>query len=65
MLPLPRGGEGNPGDVVEVRADIVVFAVTQRYTNVTSESSQERIDWWLEEGGDEYAPQTFTHSKQR
>jgi len=52
MLPLPDGKIGNPGDVVEIRADIAV-SVVMRHSGLSSESSQERIDWWLEEGGDE------------
>ncbi|KAJ7071925.1 SET domain-containing protein [Mycena amicta] len=41
LLALPEdSSHGNPGDVVEIRADIVVA----------------RIDWWLEQGGDEYLP---------
>lgn len=52
-LPLPQGGEGNPGDVVEIRADDIVSIVIQRYPSLTSASSQTKIDWWLEEGGDE------------
>ena len=53
MLPLPQGSEGNPADVVEVRADIIVSVIAQRYALLTSETSRERVDWWLEEGGDE------------
>lgn len=52
ILPLPDGGEGNPADVVEVCADIVVDVVTQ-YSNLPTELSKERINWWLEQGGDE------------
>ncbi|KAF9462462.1 hypothetical protein BDZ94DRAFT_1367166 [Collybia nuda] len=52
LLPLPQG-EGNPGDVVEVRADIVVSSIARKYHTLSSEASQERIDWWLEEGGDD------------
>lgn len=52
MIPLPRGGKGNPSDVVEVRADLMV-SVLEQTCNVSSESTKERIDWWLEEGGDE------------
>jgi SET domain-containing protein 6 len=53
VLPLSDGKLGNPGDVVEIRADAVVSAIMQRHSTLSSESSQERIDWWLEEGGDE------------
>jgi SET domain-containing protein 6 len=53
LLPLPQGGEGNPGDVVEIRADLVVTALSQRDSNFSSDSCEVRIDWWLENGGDE------------
>lgn len=43
---------GNPSDVVEISADIVV-------QTVASGDSQDRIDWWLEEGGDEYVIRVF------
>ncbi|KIK69268.1 hypothetical protein GYMLUDRAFT_214349 [Collybiopsis luxurians FD-317 M1] len=71
ILPLPGGGggklKGNPGDVVEIRADLVVSVFAQLGsgsesmdvevhtspdTNPSS-ASAERIDWWLEEGGDD------------
>jgi len=50
---------GNPGDVVEIRADVVVrCAVSASLPSQNSigdavEGMVERIDWWLEEGGDE------------
>lgn len=47
---------GNPGDVVEIRADMVVNAVLQHHSTSSSAQLQERIDWWLDEGGDEYVP---------
>jgi N-lysine methyltransferase SETD6 len=53
MIPLPQSGEGNPSDIVEVRADLIVSVLTQRNRDVSPESTKERIDWWLEEGGDE------------
>jgi SET domain-containing protein 6 len=53
MVPLPQGGEGNPSDIVEVRADLLVSVLTQQNHEISSESTKERIDWWLEEGGDE------------
>lgn len=52
-LLMSDGTIGNPGDVVEIRADIVVSVIVQHRLVLSSESSQERIDWWLEEGGDE------------
>jgi SET domain-containing protein 6 len=51
MLPLSQGGEGNPGDVVEIRADIVVDAVPLAL--IEESYREDRIDWWLDEGGDE------------
>ncbi|KAJ6629490.1 SET domain-containing protein [Mycena sp. CBHHK59/15] len=48
MLPLPNGEQGNPGDVVEIPADIAV-AVLQ----TDAAQTKERIDWWLEQGGDD------------
>ncbi|KAJ2917758.1 hypothetical protein MD484_g2656, partial [Candolleomyces efflorescens] len=53
ILPLPNGEKGNPGDVVEIRADAVVNAISEAHSNLTTESFTERIDWWLEEGGDD------------
>ncbi|KAJ6498807.1 SET domain-containing protein [Mycena sanguinolenta] len=48
MLPLPNGELGNPGDVVEITADLAV-AVLQ----TDDATTKERIDWWLEQGGDD------------
>ncbi|KAF8199954.1 SET-domain protein, partial [Mycena galopus ATCC 62051] len=48
LLPLPNGELGNPGDVVEITADLAV-GVLQTEEAVT----KERIDWWLEQGGDD------------
>jgi len=53
MIPLPQGGEGNPSDIVEVRADLVVSVLIQQNCDISSESTKERIDWWLDEGGDD------------
>ncbi|KZT58927.1 SET domain-containing protein [Calocera cornea HHB12733] len=44
-LPL-EAGVGSPSDVVEINADTVVEAAMVV-------SYQERVDWWLEEGGDD------------
>lgn len=38
---------------MEIRADIVVSVVSQQDPSITPNMTQERIDWWLEEGGDE------------
>lgn len=52
VVPLrpPLSGMGNPEDVVEVRADLVVAAVSKK----VKYDLQERVDWWLEEADDEY-----------
>ncbi|KAF8902910.1 hypothetical protein CPB84DRAFT_1814817 [Gymnopilus junonius] len=54
-LPLPHapGEYGNPGDVVELRADVIVHNSASRERRLTREDMTERIDWWLEEGGDD------------
>ncbi|KAJ7162078.1 SET domain-containing protein [Mycena filopes] len=48
VLPLPNGDLGNPGDVVEISADLAVAAV-----QTDEATTKERIDWWLEQGGDD------------
>ncbi|KAG6866402.1 hypothetical protein C0991_004687 [Blastosporella zonata] len=53
LLPLPNGGVGNPGDVAEIRADIAVSVILQKDASLSEDSLRERIDWWLEEGGDD------------
>lgn len=53
LIPLTQGGEGNPADIAEIRADLVVLVAAQQDATLSPESSKERIDWWLEEGGDE------------
>jgi len=54
MLDLPGDGQGNPGDVVEVPANLFVSPVIGvSPKGVSAEVLQERIDWWLEESGDE------------
>ncbi|PFH49761.1 hypothetical protein AMATHDRAFT_146943 [Amanita thiersii Skay4041] len=53
LLPLPQGGLGNPGDVVEIRADIIVDAVVQVQQILALDDMKERITWWLDEGGDD------------
>jgi len=47
LVPLADGSMGNPADVVEIRADLAV----QVYSDAAD--LQERIDWWLEQGGDD------------
>ncbi|KAI0335074.1 SET domain-containing protein [Cubamyces sp. BRFM 1775] len=51
LVPLrpPLSGMGNPGDVVEVRADLVVSVATSK----VKYDLQERVDWWLEEADDD------------
>ena len=46
LLPLEDGSLGNPGDIVEMPADLVLDASG-------SQNTKERVDWWLDEGGDE------------
>jgi SET domain-containing protein 6 len=53
LLPLLQGGEGNPGDVVDIRADLIVAVVSQQDSNPPLDSCKVKIDWWLENGGDE------------
>ncbi|KAA1471795.1 SET domain-containing protein, partial [Dentipellis sp. KUC8613] len=52
LVPLHDGGLGNPADVVEVRADLAVSAAA-KISHGSSDSYAERVDWWLEEGGDD------------
>lgn len=40
---------GNPADVVEVKASLVLSIIESE----SKDDIQERIDWWLENGGDE------------
>lgn len=53
LVPCPhlKGALGNSQDVVEIRADLAVNAVCGDISN--SETYQQRIDWWLDEGGDD------------
>jgi N-lysine methyltransferase SETD6 len=58
LVALPGGGEGNPADVVEIPASLVVTAIlssprTSHSKQLTESPYQERIDWWLDEAGDE------------
>ncbi|KAG6873529.1 hypothetical protein C0995_014399 [Termitomyces sp. Mi166 len=53
LLPLPKGGAGNPGDVVEIRGDIALSIILGRGSSLSEDLLRERIDWWLEEGGDD------------
>ncbi|KAI0743984.1 hypothetical protein C8Q80DRAFT_1220766 [Daedaleopsis nitida] len=51
VVPLrpPLSGMGNPEDVVEVRADLVVAVMSTRVKC----DLQERVEWWLEEADDD------------
>ena len=53
QVPLADGGFGNPADIVEIRADLVMEVVGQY--DGPGPRSAERLEWWLEEGGDECA----------
>ena len=55
QVPLAGGGLGNPADIVEIRADLVMEVIVQNYPQWAGPRSTERVDWWLEEGGDECA----------
>ncbi|KIM69534.1 hypothetical protein SCLCIDRAFT_102571 [Scleroderma citrinum Foug A] len=45
---------GNPSDVVEIKADLVVEVVRARWgTKEIGNDIEERIEWWLDEGGDD------------
>ncbi|KAI0081972.1 SET domain-containing protein [Panus rudis PR-1116 ss-1] len=51
VVPLhpPLSGEGNPADIVEIRADVVVAAASKSSNN----DAQERVDWWLDLADDD------------
>ncbi|KAG1725403.1 uncharacterized protein EDB91DRAFT_90561 [Suillus paluster] len=53
LVPCPdlKGALGNPQDVVEIRADLILKLVCDDDPN--DETHQQRIDWWLDEGGDD------------
>ncbi|KAH9083935.1 SET domain-containing protein [Lactarius deliciosus] len=53
QVPLAEGGIGNPADIVEIRADLVMEVIVQNYPEWAGPRSAERVDWWLEEGGDD------------
>lgn len=52
----PLAGEGNPADVVEIRADVVVETVSVR---IKGNNIQDRVDWWLEIADDELVTYHF------
>jgi SET domain-containing protein 6 len=53
LVPLANGSFGNPADTVEIRADLVMEVILQNYPEWAGPRSAERVDWWLEEGGDD------------
>lgn len=53
LVPLPDGTMGNPADVVEIDADLAVTVCTRSFDPNAIDITG-RIDWWLEQGGDEY-----------
>ncbi len=53
QVPLANGGLGNPADIVEIRADHVMEIVRHKLPQQADPWSSERVNWWLEEGGDE------------
>ncbi|KIJ11785.1 hypothetical protein PAXINDRAFT_101548 [Paxillus involutus ATCC 200175] len=48
---------GNPSDVVEIRADLAV-EVVRGFGSGSKKDMDERIEWWLDEGEDEYVVST-------
>ena len=56
QVPLAIGDVGNPADIVEVRADHVMEIIQHKLPQPTGPWSSERVNWWLEEGGDECIP---------
>jgi len=52
LVPLQAGSFGSPADVAEIRADVVVDVVTTSF-GVERDICLERINWWLDEGGDD------------
>jgi SET domain-containing protein 6 len=53
QVPLANGGLGNPADIVEIRADHLVQCVQRQLPRQTAPWTKERVDWWLDQGGDE------------
>ena len=48
---MDSGVRGNPADIVDIRADTVLNVLRSQTKNI--DGLLERIEWWLEEGGDE------------
>ena len=53
---------GNPSDIVEIRADLVVDVVRMISFESRAQDLRTRIEWWLDEGGDEYVSLSLFHS---
>lgn len=49
-LQPPLSGPGNPADIVEIPANLVVEAAAKH----TKTKIQDRVDWWLDDAEDEY-----------
>ncbi|KAF8520448.1 SET domain-containing protein [Hysterangium stoloniferum] len=49
---MPNGLQGNPADVVEIRADLIVDVLRSQSLE-TEPYLVEKVDWWLEQGGDD------------
>lgn len=45
---------GNPSDAVEIRADLIVHVVQTTNLGSKVKDAHARIEWWLDEGEDEY-----------
>ncbi|KAH0828175.1 hypothetical protein J3R83DRAFT_3877 [Lanmaoa asiatica] len=45
---------GNPSDVTEIQADLVVHVVRATNFGSKAKEARARIEWWLDEGEDEY-----------
>ena len=45
---------GSPADIVELRADLIVVVAAKRSCpKLDAAARAERVEWWLNEGGDE------------
>lgn len=51
VVQMKDGSQGNPADVVDIRANLILDIV--RTDTGEGGAFTDRIDWWLEEGGDE------------
>ena len=53
QVPLANGGLGNPADIVEIPADHLIHSIQHKLPQQTAPWTKERVDWWLDQGGDE------------